>query len=221
MLTLNADGAERYPHFLKRGSLSGLQRLTKASEPGRAGVRLTGNPELLAWLGESGVTDLASRVLRGRAQPVRAILFDKSSVQNWSLGWHQDRTIVVRQRADVPGFGPWSRKSGLTHVEPPFDVIEAMVTARVHIDPVPADNAPLRIAPGSHRAGKVIESGIDALVQRCGTYACLADAGDIWVYRTSVLHASAPSEVAGRRRVLQIDFASVALPFPLEWRGID
>ena len=110
---------------------------------------------------------------------VRAILFDKSDAANWALGWHQDRTIAVRERVEVAGFGPWSVKQGLQHVEPPFAVIEAMLTMRVHLDDVPGDNAPLLIAPGSHRLGRIPESEIDAAVKRCGTAQCLAAAGDV------------------------------------------
>jgi hypothetical protein len=36
--------------------------------------------------------------------PVRAILFDKITSANWTVPWHQDRSIAVRKRIDVPGF---------------------------------------------------------------------------------------------------------------------
>lgn len=68
------------------------------------------------------------------ARPVRAILFDKTPVTNWGLAWHQDRTIAVSTRHEMPGYGPWSLKAGLQHVEPPFDVIESMLTLRIHLD---------------------------------------------------------------------------------------
>jgi ectoine hydroxylase-related dioxygenase (phytanoyl-CoA dioxygenase family) len=88
----------------------------------------------------------------------------------------------------------------------------------VHLDPVPADNAPLLIAPGSHRA-LVPEAEIPATVEACGTVACLAEAGDVWVYATPILHASARAQ-GSRRRVLQIDYAAGALPGGLEWLGV-
>src|SRR4030095_8642618 len=68
---------------------------------------------------------------------------------------HQDRAIAVKQHVPVDGFGTWSVKSGMLHVEPPFELLSGMVTLRVHIDPVPAGNAPLLIAPGSHKLGRV------------------------------------------------------------------
>lgn len=81
-----------------------------------------------------------------------------------------------------------------------------MVTLRVHLDDVPAGNAPLLIVPGSHRLGRIAEGEIDALVSRLGSRACLAEAGDIWAYATPIVHASKAAASPARRRVLQVDF---------------
>lgn len=189
-----------------------------AAPPERAGVRLHGIPGLAALLSPIGA--LAAAHLGAAPRPVRAVLFDKTPGTNWALGWHQDRTVAVLERHDLPGWGPWSVKAEIQHVEPPFAVIERMATLRIHLDPVPADNAPLLIAPGSHRLGRVPERNIEAAVQRCGMMACLAERGDVWVYATPIIHASAASTGHAHRRVLQIDYAAQALPPPLEWLGI-
>ena len=147
-------------------------------------------------------------------------MFDKTPATNWALGWHQDRTIAVVRRIEMEGFGPWTVKSGLQHVAPPFELLGGMVTLRVHIDPVPAANAPLLIAPGSHRFGRISEDQINALVERCGTMACIAEAGDVWAYATPILHASDAAAEPGRRRVLQVDYAAVDLPGGSEWLGV-
>lgn len=76
------------------------------------------------------------------------------------------------------------RQGRLTHVAPPFHVLERMATLRLHLDPVDDDNAPLLVAPGSHRLGRVPEPSIPAQVDRLGIIPCLADAGDIWAYAT-------------------------------------
>lgn len=152
--------------------------------------------------------------------PVRAILFDKSEAANWALGWHQDRTIAVRARKPVTGFGPWTVKSGITHVAPPVAILEGMVTLRLHLDPVPALNAPLLVARGSHRFGMIAETEIDSVVADANVVACLADRGDAWLYRTLILHASAATMEPRRRRVLQVDYAAQALPDGLEFLGL-
>lgn len=177
-------------------------------------------PGLARLLATDALGAPARSVLGETARPVRAILFDKSADANWTLGWHQDRTIAVQARTAVPGYGPWSVKAGICHVEPPFALIERMVTIRVHLDPVPADNAPLLVAPGSHRLGRIAESALGAVVERCGAVPCLADSGDIWIYATPIVHASAATAPGGRRRVLQVDFSADSLPPPLEWRGV-
>jgi len=95
-----------------------------------------------------------------------------------------------------------------------------LVTLRVHIDPVPATNAPLLIAPGSHKLGRVAEDDIRGVVRRCGTVGCLAEPGDIWLYATPILHASEAAVAPAHRRVLQVDFSVAQLPGGLEWLGV-
>lgn len=185
------------------------------------GLRLHGIAGLARLLGPDGaIGALVARFMDGPPKPVRVILFDKTVAANWSLAWHQDRTLCVRERRDVAGFGSWTVKSGLLHVAPPFELLERMVTIRIHLDDVPADNAPLLIAPGSHRFGLVREDAIDAVVEVCGIHACTAHAGDIWIYATPILHASHAAAAPARRRVLQVDYAAFELPGGLEWSGI-
>jgi hypothetical protein len=149
--------------------LSELGSVLAAQPPDHAGVRLSAIPELRPFLNPGGpVGHIPALVLGPECLPVRAILFDKSAEQNWSLGWHQDRTIAVRQRIDMDGFGPWSIKSGMVHVEPPFDLLARMVTMRVHLDPVPTTNAPLLVAPGSHKRGRIPTAETPDVVRQCG-----------------------------------------------------
>lgn len=200
--------------------LCALEAVLDGIDAGRAGVRLQGIKGLAALLGADALGSCAAQLLGPGAQPVRATLFDKNAATNWALGWHQDRTIAVAERMEASSFGPWSVKAGMIHVEPPFSLIERMITIRVHLDPVDADNAPLLVAPGSHRLGKIAEAEIETAVAQCGTAACLAERGDVWVYSTPILHASASSTRPARRRVLQVDFSAARLPAPLAWLGV-
>lgn len=187
----------------------------------RAGSRLHGRPELARLLcAATPVGAIAAQTLGPACFPVRAILFDKSEAANWGLGWHQDRTIAVRERRPIAGFGPWTVKSGIQHVTPPVPILEQMVTLRVHLDRVPAGNAPLLVVRGSHRLGMVPESEIDRIVGEAEVVACLADRGDAWLYRTLILHASEPAAKPRRRRVLQVDYAAHTLPKGLEFLGL-
>ncbi|MBN2971982.1 phytanoyl-CoA dioxygenase family protein [Roseomonas aeriglobus] len=219
-LTLAADGAQCYVGAALP-DLTTLHAIAEAIPQDRAGVRLHGIASLRSVLRAPGnIGALVTNLLGPDARAVRAILFDKSPATNWSLGWHQDRTICVRNRADVDGFGAWTMKAGLHHVEPPFGVLAGMLTVRVHLDDVPDSNAPLLIAPGSHLLGRIPVMAVPDAVDRCGIYRCTARAGDVWVYATPILHASDAAISANHRRVLQVDFSASDLPAGLQWTGI-
>lgn len=185
------------------------------------GIRLFGNAAASELVGVGGeIAFLAGRLAKTEMQPVRAILFDKSPSRNWALGWHQDRTIAVQERCEVPGFTAWTIKNGTYHVSPPVRLLQRMITLRIHLDPVGPQNAPLLIAPGSQRAGVIREADLDAVVRRCGSHACLAERGDIWAYATLIVHASERSVEPRRRRVLQVDYSPDVLQDGLRWAGL-
>ncbi len=218
-LDFEIDGAALHPGAAL-SVLPALERLSDALPQGRAGLRLRDTHGLADLLAPGSALHQVAADYRGAGvRPVRAIMFDKSAAANWALGWHQDRTIAVAARMDMPGYGPWSVKHGIQHVEPPFDVIEAMVTLRVHLDDVPHDNAPLRIVRGSHRLGRIAENDLDTIVTQGVIGECLASAGDVWAYATPIAHASRAAR-GHRRRVLQIDWSNRSLPGMLEWHGI-
>jgi hypothetical protein len=219
-LSLTRDGAQ----LLAGAGLTALPAVEAALAHlprDGVGIRLSGLADLARLLAADGPVGIsAAAVLGPAARPVRAILFDKTPAANWGLGWHQDRTICVSERADVAGYGPWTLKSGLLHVAPPTALLESMLTLRLHIDDVSSDNAPLLVAPGSHLRGRVPEDSIDAVVEEQGIVACLAERGDIWLYATLILHASEAARKPERRRVLQVDYAAQALPAGLDWHGV-
>lgn len=201
-------------------ALDALESVLLGATPDAAGVRLSGVPGMAALLAPgSAIGAIAGQLIGEAARPVRALLFDKGPATNWALGWHQDRVIVVAERHAVPGFGPWTVKQGLVHVAPPFALLASMVTVRVHLDPVDSDNAPLLVAPGSHRA-RASEGDVAAVVASCGSFACLAARGDVWAYATPILHASEAARRPRHRRVLQVDYAACDLPPPLRWLGV-
>lgn len=220
-LRLDQDGAEFFAQALDEAALIRLEAALAALPTNVPGVRIGEGRKLKPFLDVAGsIGGIAATALGPNARPVRAILFDKTSERNWALGWHQDRTIVVRERVGADGFGPWTVKSGLIQVEPPFDILERMVTLRVHLDQVDANNAPLRIVPGSHRLGRLHEAEVQRVVATSGERLCLAERGDVWLYATPIVHASLAADPPRRRRVLQVDYSADAAPYPLAWHGI-
>lgn len=219
-LTLSTHGAQYF-----RGAASPiLERLMEvlARLPQeQAGVRIYGLAELRPFLDAKGVIgSIAAQFLGLDCQPVRALYFDKTAATNWGLGWHQDRTICVKEKVDVEGYGPWTVKAGIQHVAPPMELLSRMLTVRVHLDDVDADNAPLLIAPGSHRKGLVPIDEIGSVVGKSEIIACLAKAGCVWAYSTPILHASDAATNPKHRRVLQVAYSVDTLPGGLEWLGV-
>ena len=201
--------------------LQAIRRVLSDQPVDQAGVRLFGLTGLRQFVEAGGpIGAVAGSGMNGTPRPVRALLFDKTASTNWSLAWHQDRVIAVRDRVEVAGFGPWTRKHGALHVAPPFEVLARMTTVRFHLDAVTETNAPLLIAPGSHRRGRVFQKDVPIVVEECGVVACLANAGDAWLYSTPILHASEAAKQASHRRVLQVDFAVGELPGGLGWLGV-
>src|SRR5262249_11408360 len=135
---------------------------------------------------------------------VRVLYFDKPPGQSWALPWHKDLTIAVRDNA-LPSerFGKPTRKAGVPHVEAPESVLAGMVTARIHLDDVTDENGPLKVVPGSHRAGKGLALA-DAEVRTV-----YAGAGDVLLMRPLVAHCSNRSlpETRRHRRILHLEFA--------------
>jgi hypothetical protein len=149
--------------------------------------------------------------------PVRAIYFDKSIEGNWLVPWHQDLTLALRERIDVPGFSPWSIKNGIPHVQPPVAFLEQMLTVRLHLDDADESNGALRVLPGSHRMGRLSAERIQELRAQLPEHLCTAPAGDALLMRPLLLHASSRSTSDQHRRVLHIEYAGFALPDELQW----
>lgn len=122
-LDFELDGARLYPGVM--ADIIGELRALFDDQPQHiAGIRLHGIEALRPLLGIEGqMGTIAASIIGPNSRAVRAILFDKTAETNWSLGWHQDRTICVRKRVDMAGYGPWTVKSGMQHVAPPFDLL--------------------------------------------------------------------------------------------------
>ena len=162
------------------------------------------------------IRSLVESVLSTKAFPVRGLLFDKRPEANWKVPWHQDLTIAVKEKRDTPGFGPWSIKAGVLHVQPPVAVLETMLAVRIHLDDCDESNGPLRVIPGSHLLGRLSTEQIREM-SAPPAVSCTVEAGGALLMRPLLLHASSASRSPLHRRVIHIEFASCDLPGELEW----
>lgn len=148
---------------------------------------------------------------------VRILFFDKPPQRTWSLPWHKDLTIAVKNnRIPSAHFQRPTRKAGVPHVEAPRELLENMLTLRIHLDEVTDENGPMRILPGTHRSGKTLVAGTAAAKN------ILVDRGDVLVFRPLLTHGSASSREGTDRhcRVLHLEFAgNKELPDGYSWHA--
>ena len=234
---LGVDGFAVVDRAVPLGLIAQLVATTAAPEPTPGGGGVAGTHAVRAKAGGlyavrnlmsvvPAVGELArSREMRrlvepalgAGAVPVRAILFDKTPGANWKVAWHQDLSIAVRERLDVPGFGPWSVKAGVPHVQPPVGVLERMLTVRLHLDDCGPGNGPLLVLPNSHAAGVLSPDAVRGWRARVPAVACHVPAGGALLMRPLLLHASSAATAPRHRRVVHVEYASGDLPGGLAW----
>jgi ectoine hydroxylase-related dioxygenase (phytanoyl-CoA dioxygenase family) len=177
-------------------------------------VKLVPSARRLA--GSEAVVTIARAFVGDGAKLVRSLFFDKIAEANWKVAWHQDRTIAVRRRNEADGFGPWTIKAGVPHVQPPDSVLENMIALRIHLDDANELNGALRVIAGSHRMGRLSQTVIQELKERPAAI-CAATRGSILVMRPLLLHSSSACSEPTHRRVIHLEFAGSGLPDGLDW----
>ena len=55
------------------------------------------------------------------------------------------KTIAVSDKFEKAGWGPWTLKAGVHHVQPPIEVLNNMVTFRIHLDDTNESNGCLKL----------------------------------------------------------------------------
>jgi len=188
-----------------------------------AQIRIGGLRNLLQsspLVAEVAAADSLKQILRAAlgtdAFPVRSIFFDKTADANWSVAWHQDLHIAVAARVETPGFGPWTVKAGVPHVQPPLEVLDGMATLRLHLDDCDETNGALKVIPGSHALGILAGSEFEAWKRRAAV-TCSVPKGGAMLMRPLLLHSSSPALQPTHRRVLHIEYATGELPDGLQW----
>jgi len=163
------------------------------------------------------LTSLARILLGENAKLVRGLFFDKPPQANWKVAWHQDLTIAVEKRMDMEGFGPWTKKAGVMHVQPPIAVLEGMLALRVHLDDCGIWNGALRVMSGSHTRGRLSQESISDCIKTEVPVVCEVPRGGVLLMKPLLLHASSVSARPFHRRVVHFEFSSSDLPGGLSW----
>jgi hypothetical protein len=173
-------------------------------------------PSVLELARHSRLRGPLLEVLGPRAGVVRVLFFDKPPGHSWALPWHKDYNIAVAEHGIEDVFTKPTTKAGLPHVMAPAAVLGAMLTARVHLDAVTAENGPLRVIPGSHRHYAM---GADEPREPVAIH---CRAGEVVLMRPLLTHASGhtkPGANAHRRTVHLECAASPGLPDGYRWHS--
>jgi ectoine hydroxylase-related dioxygenase (phytanoyl-CoA dioxygenase family) len=171
-------------------------------------------PKVAEALSESIILRSLVIELGTNAGIVRALFFDKPPGNSWALPWHKDYMIAVKAHGTEGIFTNPGITAGVPQVKAPKELLERMLTVRVHLDDMTDDNGPLRVLPGSHE--QYLMSDDDAV----GPVTINCKAGDVLLMRPLLTHASGRSKpgTAAHRRILHLECApTVELPDGYEW----
>ncbi|WP_455203678.1 phytanoyl-CoA dioxygenase family protein [Kaarinaea lacus] len=221
MWNLDTHGFEIRDNFISEAQITSIVSEVNAysSAAPKHGIRnaekkfasiatLTTSPRIL---------ETVSTILSKTPKLVRVIFFDKTPDKNWLVTWHQDKTVTLNAHVDLPGWGPWSIKEDTYHVQPPVEVLNQMLTLRLHLDAADEQNGCLKVVPGSHRIGILSQAEIEQIVARESVVACSVSAGAAVLMRPHLLHSSSKSIQPKHRRVVHIEFSNYELPQGLSW----
>lgn len=218
MAQFSADGALHLPSELSMDLLAALP-VDAALDDDSAGSR-----DLLShsWCAEL-VAPIRKRlhavgVLAEGAVAIQCTLFRKTAICNWKVPYHQDLSVPVAVRVEHPELSGWSTKPDGVYVQAPEPLLSELLAVRLHLDTCDEDDGPLRVVPGSHRAGRLPSARIAEVPKSAVERTCAASRGDLWLMRPLLLHASSRAARPNGRRVLHFLFAPPDPGYGLQWR---
>lgn len=172
-------------------------------------------PEVRDLVFNDKIKEICKGIFGENYVAVKSIYFDKPETSNWYVAYHQDLTISVDKKLELPGFGPWTTKQNQFAVQPPLDILENMYTIRIHLDDTDEHNGALKVVPGSHAKRIYRPEAIDWTIET--EEICSVEKGGIMMMKPLLLHGSNRTTNGNRRRVIHIEFSDRELPEGLNW----
>lgn len=148
---------------------------------------------------------------------IKATYFNKNINHNWMVGWHQDKTIAVQEKCKYPGFVNWTIKEEKFHVQPPLEILQNIITIRIHLTDANQSNGALKVIPQSHKLGILDLEQIKEFKTNCQIVTCNLQAGDALIMSPLLLHSSSRSRSEQNRQVIHLEYSSANLPKKLRW----
>lgn len=172
-------------------------------------------PKAVEFIFNSNLKSLLNHLLGPNYFVVKSIYFDKPPSSNWYVSYHQDLTISVDKKLPIEGYGPYTVKQNQFAVQPPVDILENIVTIRIHLDDTDEGNGALKVIPGSHAKGIYRPENIDWTTEKESICSLLK--GGVMVMKPLLLHSSSRTTTGKKRRVIHIEFSNHELPNELNW----
>ncbi|MDR3026364.1 phytanoyl-CoA dioxygenase family protein [Chryseobacterium sp.] len=172
-------------------------------------------PEIKDLIFNENIQRVIKEIFGEKYFVVKSIYFDKPETSNWYVAYHQDLTISVDKKLDLPDFGPWTTKKNQFAVQPPLDILENIYTIRIHLDDTDENNGALKVVPKSHAKGIYRPETIDWTIET--EEICNVEKGGIMMMKPLTLHGSNRTTNGNKRRVIHIEFSDMELPEVLQW----
>lgn len=146
----------------------------------------------------------------------KAIYFNKTKESNWFVNFHQDLSISVDKKAILKGYKNWTFKQNQYGVQPPDEILNKIITIRIHLDDVNEENGALKVIPKSHLKGALLKSSEEYLAFG-SEVVCPVAKGGIMLMKPLTFHASSKNKTEKDRRVIHLEFCNTMLQKPLKW----
>lgn len=172
-------------------------------------------PSAIEKIFNTNLKTILKEILGNHHFVVKSIYFDKPQTSNWYVSYHQDLTISVDKKVSLNGFDLWTAKQSQFAVQPPLDILQSIVTVRIHLDNTDENNGALKVIPTSHSKGIYRPETIDWATEK--EVNCNIRQGGIMLMKPLLLHSSGRTTNNKQRRVIHIEFSNQELPTELNW----
>ncbi len=225
LTTLRNDGSVVIPNFYSETEIEAISHIleTKGKNVSNVDTKnlfairqlIKQIPELKPLLFNDSLCTLLDQNYGEKCFLTKGIYFNKPSVSNWFVAYHQDLSISVKDKYEAVGYFNWTHKKGQYGVQPPVNILEDTLTIRIHLDDTTAANGALRVIPKSHSKGIIRNDALDSIQEN--EIICEVPKGGIMLMKPLTLHASNRTTNGKERRVIHLEFCPHLLQSPLEW----
>lgn len=218
--TLNQKGFEIIEGVYSEKEVNEILERIKSKEiENKFGVRafLLDKPELAELVFTENLMKIIRTISPDCDKSIKSIYFDKPPHANWVVNWHQDLTINLVEKIEVPAYKNWRVNSERVVVQPNKEMLESIFTIRIHLDDCTKENGALRVIENSHKRG-VIDIKEWTKHKEGNEQICEVRKGGIVIMKPLTLHSSKRTENKKSRRVIHIEFTDQELPIGLKWK---